>query len=132
MADVGQAIYSELANDATVSGLVSTRIYPYTPVDPKARPYVTYHLVSMVQRPHAMGSTPALVTDRYQVDVWADTYESMIALDDAVFAALSRWRGTVAGVTVEESLHVDRREIYEPETKLFRRSSDYEISWREA
>jgi len=131
MADVGQAIYSRLSGNAPVAALVSTRIFPYTPIDPKTRPYITYHLVSMVQRPHAMGTTPGLVTDRYQVDLWADSYEAMIALDDAVYAALSRWRGTVATVTVEDSMHVDRREIYEPDTELFRRSNDYEVTWRE-
>lgn len=132
MADIGEAIYSRLHDDVAVVALVGTRIYPYTPKDPAARPYITYHLVSLVQRPHAMGSTPALVTDRYQVDVWADTYAAMIALDDLVYAALSRWRGVAAGVTVADSLHIDRRELYEPDTKLFRRSNDFEFSWNEA
>jgi hypothetical protein len=132
MADVGQAIYSRLSGNAAVSALAATRIKPYTPVDPLTRPYITYHLISMVQRPHAMGSTPALVTDRYQIDVWADSYASMVELDDAVYAALSRWRGSTAGVEIVDSLHVDRRELYEADTQLFRRSNDYEISWREA
>lgn len=132
MADIGQAIYSRLSGDATVSGLVGTRIYPYTPRTPPTRPYITYQLISMVPRPHAMGSDPALVTDRYQVDIWADTYTSMITLDDAVMASLSRWRGTAAGVTVQASLHVNRIDLYEPDTELFRRSNDFEISWEEA
>lgn len=132
MADIGEAIYSRLNGTPAIAALVDTRIFPYTPIDPPTRPYITYQLISMVQRPHAMGSTPVLVTDRYQVDTWADTYAAMIALDDAVYAALSRWRGVVALVTVLDSLHVDRRELYEPDTKLFRRSNDYELSWREA
>lgn len=131
MADIGEAIYSRLNGDATVSGLVGTRIYPYTPEDPPARPYITYHLISMLPRPHAMGSDPALVMDRYQVDLWAETYSQLITLDDAVMAVLSRWRGTEAGVTVQDSLHVNRRDFFESETRYFRRSNDFEISWEE-
>lgn len=131
MADIGQAIFSRLSNDSTVSALVSKRIYPITPVDAVKRPYITYHLISMLPRPHAMGSDPAVVTDRYQVDLWADKYSELITLDNAVMAALSRWRGTQAGVTIQASFHVGRREFYESATKYHRRSLDFEISWEE-
>jgi hypothetical protein len=132
MADITEAIYSRLTGDATVAALVVDRVFPFTPKDPVTRPYITYHLISMLPRPHAMGSDPAMVTDRYQLDLWADSYEDMIALDDAVMARLSRWRGTEAGVVVQSSFHVDRRDSYEPDTKYRRRSNDFEISWEES
>ncbi len=131
MADIAEAIFSRLSTDATVAALVKKRIYPFTPVDPVQRPYVTYHLVSMGPRPHAMGADPAVVTDRYQVDLWADTYNKLITLNTAVMAVLSRWRGTEAGVTIQASFHVDRRDFYEKDTKYRRRSLDFEISWEE-
>lgn len=130
--DIGEAIYSRLSTDATVAALVGTRIFPYTPKEPAARPYITYHLISMMPRPHAMGADPAVVTDRYQVDLWTDTYTGLIALDDAVMAVLSRWRGTEAGVTVQASFHRDRRDRYEPDTEYFRRSLDFEFNWEES
>ena len=131
MPDIAEALFSRLSNDATVAALVGARIYPSTPIDPVTRPYITYHLISMSPRPHAMGSDPALVTDRYQVDLWADKYDKLILLDDAVMAVLSRWRGTEAGVTIQASFHIDRRDSYESDTKLRRRSLDFEISWEE-
>lgn len=131
MADIGEAIYSRLSTDAAVAALVKKRIYPHTPVDPVERPYITYHLVSMGPRSHAMGSDPSLVTDRYQVDLWTDSYSKLITLNTAVMAMLSRWRGTEASVVIQASFHIDRRDSYEPDTKYRRRSLDFEISWEE-
>ena len=131
MPDIGQAIFSRLSTDSAVQALVNKRIYPITPVDAVKRPYISYHLISMSPRPHAMGSDPPVVTDRYQVDLWSDTYSKLIALDNAVMAVLSRWRGTEAGVTIQASFHVGRREFYENATEYHRRSLDFEISWEE-
>lgn len=132
MADIGEAITSRLTGNATVAALVGDRVAPFKEDQAPTRPYITYQLINMGPRPHAMGSDPAVVTDRYQVDLWADTYAAVIELDDAVMAMLSRWRGTEAGVTVQASFHVDRRDGYESDTKLHRRSLDFEISWDEA
>ena len=131
MADIGEAIYSRLVADATVFGLVGTRVLPSTPIDSVQRPYITYHLVSMFPRPRAMGSDPAVVTDIYQFDLWADKSEDGTKLDDAVMAALSGWHGTEAGVTVQVSFHRNRGISYESDTKCHRRSIEYEISWEE-
>ena len=131
MSDIGEAIHSRLNGDATLTGLLGGGIYPYTPKVTPNRPYITYHLINLSERPHAMGSDPSLVVDRYQVDIWADTYADMIAVDDEVHRLLSRWRGTEAGVTVNATFHVARQDFFENDTEFFRRTSDYEIGWRE-
>ena len=129
MADIGEAIYSRLTNDSTVSDLVSTRVYPYQPEQAPTHPYITYHMISLVERPHAMGSDPSLIVHRYQVDCWSDTYAGMVNLGEAVMAALNRWRGTEASVTVDATFHVDSRDLFEDEVRIYRRSFDFEIAW---
>ena len=132
MADIATAIHARLSGDATLSGLLGGGIYPFTPTQATGRPYITYQLVSLSERPHAMGNDPALVLDRYQVDIWADTYASVIAVDKEVLRLLSRWTGAANGVTVQNVLHVSRRDEYEDDTELFRRSNDFELAWDEA
>lgn len=132
MADIAEAIYSRLNGDATLTGKLNGGIYPYTPSVTPSRPYITYHLVSLSERPHAMNDDPPLVVDRYQVDVWADSYVKVVDVDNEVQRLLSRYRGTVAGVEIDSILQVDRRDLFEDEPELFRRSVDYEIAWKEA
>lgn len=131
MANIGEAIYARLNGDATLTGKLNGGIYPYTPKVTPARPYISYQLINQTERPHAMNKDPALVIDRYQVDVWADTYADMIAVTDEVQRLLSRWRGTAAGVTIDASYQDDRRDLFESDTELFRRSTDYSIAWME-
>ncbi len=132
MADIGEAIYARLTGDATLTGLLNGGIYPYTPKVTPSRPYISYQLINQSVRPHAMNKDPDLVVDRYQVDIWADTYSNMIAVADEVQRLLSRFRGTVGGVTINATYQDDRRDLYESETELFRRSTDYTFAWYES
>lgn len=132
MADIGEAIYARLSGDATLTGLLNGGIYPYTPKTTPQRPYITYQLINLMERPHAMDDDPSLVIDRYQVDVWADSYSSVVAVASEVNRLLSRWRGVSAGVTIGGTLNTDRRDMYESDTELFRRSIDYQIAWHES
>jgi len=131
MADIAQALYTRLTNDTDVSNEVGSRVYPFTPPQGVTKPYITYQLINMSERPHAMGGDPQLVVDRYQLDIYGETYSDVITVDDAVMGALSRWTGSAAGVTVDSILHTDRRDTYEDDTELYRRSIDFEIAWRE-
>ena len=131
MADIAEAIYARLNGDSTLTGLLNGGIHAYTPKTTPARPYITYHLISLAERPHAMGSDPALVVDRYQVDIWADSYPTTITVSNEVMRLLSRWVGSAAGVSVNATYQVDRRDLYEDEPELFRRSIDFELAWYE-
>ena len=129
---VGKAIYSRLTNDATVSGLVSARVYPFAAVPQSPTyPYVTYQQINLVERSRSMTGDDGLRKDRVQVDVWADSYSGMAALANAVNDALNRWSGTEAGVTIQGSYHEDARDLHEDDLQIYRRSLDYEIAWNE-
>lgn len=132
MADVEDAIYSRLTNDATVSGLVSSRVYPFATVPQSPTyPYVTYQLINLVERSRSMTADDGLRKDRYQIDVWSESYSEMVSLSNAVNDSLNRWSGTEASVTVQGSYHEDSRDLHEDELRIYRRSLDYEIAWNE-
>lgn len=132
MSDIGEALFSRLDNDADVSGVVSSRIYPSQLPQGPAYPAVTYTLVTMVEQPHGGGTDPNIVIDLYQVDCWAESYSAMIDLADKVKASLSRWRGTEATVEIVSSFHVGRRDLFEDEPRVYRRGLEFEIAWRES
>jgi hypothetical protein len=131
MADIGEALSSILTGDSTVSNLVSARVYPHQLPQSPTYPAVTYQLVSLDERPHAMGDDPALVMDRYQVDCWAQSYSKMVELGDAVMGALSRYRGTSSSVTIQSVLHVGRIDLFEDDTRIYHRAIDFRIAWEE-
>jgi len=131
MADVAQALYSILSGDSDVSSLVSSRIYPHQLPQAPTYPAITYKLVSLGERPHAMGSDPSVVQDRYQVDAWAESYSAMVDLDDKIMSALSRYSGTAAGVTIQGIFHVNRVDLFEDDVRVYHRAIDFEIWWEE-
>jgi len=101
--DIKQALYEYLTADATVSGLVSTRIYPIGDVpQDAARPYVTYQRISEPREYH-QGGEANLRGARFQLNCWADTPDGAETLGTAVADALSAYAGTMganAQVTV--------------------------------
>ena len=77
-------------------------------------PAVTYRRVSS-NRYSAMGVDAEVVKARFQVDVWALTYDSASAVRDQVRAALQRWR-TVTGTTVQDTFIISETDLYEDDT----------------
>jgi len=131
MADIATAIHARLTGDAALTGKLGGSVYPFQAPQGVGKPYITYQLVNLSERPHAMPDDPALVVDRYQVDIWALSYSDLIDVDNEVMRLLSRWRGSANGVNVNSVLHEDRRDQFEDETELYRRSNDFQIAWYE-
>lgn len=88
------ALYAELTGDATVSGLVSTRIYPLYAPQAAALPYIVYQLISR-ETAYAHASATGLQRPRIQVRCVAATYDGAEALAAAVESALSGFNGTL-------------------------------------
>lgn len=80
-------LYSTLSNDAGVTGLCSTRIYPNLAPDGVTRPYVTYQMVTGERLSTITGVGDA-TRKRIQISCHADTYAAAKALAAAVETAL--------------------------------------------
>lgn len=109
---VGQALRTICVADATWAGLAGSRMYPLeAPQDPQY-PLAIYRRISGVPV-HAMGADPGLIRERWQVDIMGVTYLETTGLADATAQALSRYRGTVGGIQIQDIFHansIDRNE----------------------
>lgn len=101
MATIEQALYYEVVNDAGVSALISTRLYPAAEVpQDTTTPYMTYQRISGPRHRHQGGA--GLVEARYQFTCHDDTQREAAALATALRAVLEAYRGDMgeSGSTV--------------------------------
>jgi hypothetical protein len=114
------ALYSELTGDATVSGLVGTRIYPMGEVAQNvALPYVTYAKIAYT-RERYQGGRAGLVPASVQIDCWAQGANECLSLKAAVAAAIDNKRDTLGSGASQETIKLatiyDEQSFYdEPE-----------------
>lgn len=131
---VGDAIFSILSTNPTVGPMVledgKYRIFPSIHVQRYGYPSVVYSIVS--------GTFNATKTSasrfdeiRVQIDVYANTYDQVSTLDEAVRSALDRYNNsgqiTVSGVHIKGISLIDVRETIEEADNVYRMSADYKI-----
>jgi hypothetical protein len=92
---IEEAIYYLLSNDATVSGLVGTRIYPMVVPRNAAMPAIAYQQISGV-REHTMTGPIGMVKARFQINCWAETYATADAIAEAVRKELDGYSGVAS------------------------------------
>lgn len=101
---------------AAVLGSVAPT-YPFGAADQNQRPRITYQRTSGSENEHLDGGGPARV--RFQIDVWADDYDTACGLGVNAKVALR------AGCTVGEIS--DNPDDFETDTGLHRRSFDVAV-----
>lgn len=129
------AIYSRLANDAAVTALVSTRIYPSSAPQDDVRPYLVLHEIVAIAT-NDYGGDIGFVNATMQVDCWADTYAAAKSLRNAVRDALSGWAGTAASVLVHGIHLLRQRDVTDfpraaEEREIFGVQMDFRVLYRE-
>lgn len=128
MAEVETALYSIMSGDATLSALVSTRIYPEGEVPQDcAQPYVTFRRISGM-REHAMSADPGLVEARFEVSAWDDDYAGKVAVATAIRGALQDFSGTQDTVAIERIFCEGDHDVYDIDTLANGRAWDF-IVW---
>ena len=101
---IEQSIRKILADDSTVAGLVSSRIYPQVIPQGASMPAITYQQVSCNREFNHDG--PADFADfRFQINCWSNTYTQSRSLADAVRAALNGASGKKATGTNSDQHH---------------------------
>jgi len=97
---VENAIYYLLANDATVAGLVATRIYPIALDQGVALPAIVYTEITGIPDYSCDGPT-GQEASRYQITSWAETIPEAREIAEAVKDLFSGYVGTAASVTIQ-------------------------------
>ena len=139
MADIGTAIRQYLVSNATVSGLVSTRIYPDDLPQNCTLPAITYYRVSTEHYGDITGTKTGLAVARLQIDCFATTRAGANALAEAVrkSGVLDLGHTTTNGVDIGSVVLDDgQRHFVEPPTdgnheKRYVTSQDFAITFAE-
>jgi len=104
-----QVIRKILLDDAGVSGVVSTRVYPHSVPKGASLPAIIYSLDTSEPVPHLSGS--ACKADEFEVLCLADTYGTVKDLAEKARSALSTFNGDVtpSGADTMTVLYVHHR-----------------------
>ena len=129
MAEVTTNLRTYLLSVGAVSTIFGTRLY----VDRKSEKITTVYPFGIIR---AVAEAPDYTLagalpyrSLIQIDVYSkDTDTDANSGRAAIAAAVSAYKGAMSGITVGSSFIVDQRGNFDPETQLFRRSIDVQIS----
>lgn len=131
-----KALRARLIDDATISGLVGTRIYPGRAPQKPTMPYLVYHRISTIRESTLDIGNAKVPEVRMQVDVIAATQAVVEEILNAMRLSMDNFIGTSNGVTVVGVSVVDEQdqpEFYEGSDTVFYHSSlDFSIIYRES
>ena len=133
MITIEEGLRYYLSNYAGLVSLISTRVHPMRIPQGATIPCLTYQRISTPRlNTHDVSGATGTAHPRFQFDAWAATYDSAKDITDQVRAALQGYKGSMGtggtAVTVQAVLSADERPEFNPETGLYRISSDY-IIW---
>ena len=121
---IEKAIFDILRLDATVSGLVSSRIYPQVIPQNTSLPAIVFSQISG-PRQHTITDTDNMVPSRWQFTVVAETYAELRGISDAVRGVLDNYTGVCGTVTIQCAHFMDEVDLTDivPGTDKLRRYS---------
>ena len=96
------------------------------PDDPPIFPYAIIRTVA--EAPDYAHDGPLPATGLYQIDVYSDVKTTVNSGTTAIRTELSGFSGAMESITVGASFVRDTRGGFDPDTRTFRRSTDFEIS----
>jgi len=127
---IEEALYAELSGHAGLTALVAAKIYPGQAAQSAVLPYVVFRRISNMPV-HAMGTTPTLTVDRYQVTAFATTYRGarlIVAQIKDCLRCFFGLMGGASGVNVTACLDYGSADIYDGDPKVYEASTDFMIS----
>lgn len=89
--DISDAIYSRL-NDASITSIVSDRIFPTDPQRGTQWPFLVYRLTNSAPVT-TMAGIAGITNFSFQVDIWTKSLTQSISLGNAISARLHCYRG---------------------------------------
>lgn len=115
-----------LLADATLGGLVGSRVYPLILPQSPTMPAVTVSVVSG-DRHHSTDGPSGLATPRVQVDCWGSTYSSA----NDVFEAVRKRLDGVTNGSIQVAFADNELDFYDSEVDLFRKVLDFLVWFNE-
>lgn len=104
---LGKAIYSILTGDATLTGLVETKIYPVQAPQRTSIPFVVYRENSTIPVNHQDGTAP-IDGKLIQIDTYAATLTEAHTIGERIRTLLDNYSGTASDVVIRRMWFVDQ------------------------
>lgn len=120
---IGKILRAILLNDATVSGLVGTRIFRLELPLNCVFPAISYTRVSDPYR-QFVGAP------RIQISCWGESLPDCLDLENAVMDALEGYSGIVNGVTIERIVPEGTQEFFNSDSGIFHIPLDFKVIYR--
>jgi hypothetical protein len=127
------ALFDYLTSDPGVESLVDDRVYPMRVPEGAILPAISYGRTSAT-RTYTYDSfedTNAFVRVRMQFNCWSSKAEEAMQVGEAVLLALSGYDGELSGQLVASAFNVLEQDMYEGETKMYRRMLDFMILYED-
>lgn len=125
-------LWHKLTNDETVSGLISTRLYPGIAPQKATYPFVTFNTVSNMDE-NCHDGPVGIFRERVQFDILADTPDVAEQIKDAIYSALHGLSGMIGATdaTIIGSSRFDSEiDLSEWEEDKARKTVDFLISYK--
>lgn len=128
------ALFTYLSTDPDVSSLVGNRIYPYRMPEGCQLPCISWRRVgaSRIYTHDSFDETAPWVAARVQFDCWAITALEAVRIGEAMLLALSGYAGDMSGQLIGASSAELEMDLYEDQTKLYRRVLDFRLMYEDA
>lgn len=115
---IEQKVYEALKNNANITSLVGTRIYPSVIPETTTYPCISFETISNRDITTLNNDLPTLNYKRIQINIWAKTYGNCKLLEGYVKEAIYGVKGRFQ----------DTRDIPDKELKIFGTSIDILIN----
>jgi hypothetical protein len=120
--DIHTAARLHLLNYPGIQSKVGSRIYWLRLPDSPTYPAISYFRVSNAGE-HLVNT----YSPRFQFDVWVKTAGEALDIAELIRKAFQRFKGIMGGAggkKINQGVHEDTREMYEPDTGLYHTSVD--------
>ncbi len=107
MSLIEDAIINRATTGPNVSPIIGTRCYAFKLPASPTFPAMTFQRLKTT-REHAMGSEPSIAHPEFQLSAFDTTRAGAQTLAEAIRKDFSRWRGTVLGVVIQDTLLEDQ------------------------
>jgi len=126
---IGDVIFSLLSNDATVSGLVGTKIFPYVAFENNVYPYIVYEQVGLEPTDTKDGVSELDVVI-YDIEIYTKNPADLTTLSNAVRDALDRYSGTVNTKLIDSIRYLGENSGFSLEDRVYLRVQNYSIRYK--
>jgi len=131
--EIEQALYYKLVNTAALTALVGTRIYPPGGNQGNVFPIINYQKISNPIMQNS-GTRTRGEAPRFQISIYADGYDSMLAVKAQVIACLENasgnWGTETDYLNIQWCFFEDENDLYDENMKVCGRAMDF-IIWHD-